>query len=160
MFKHIVLAALVSLGAPLAIAEQVPAQSQLMVAHSWARALPANAVNGAVYLHIHNLTQADDALLAASSPVAKSVELHTIEKAGDVMKMASVPSIEVKAGEHVELAPGGLHLMLFGLNKPFNEGDSFPVELTFAKAGKVSVNVQILAQAPSAATEHEHMHHH
>ena len=41
------------------------------------------------------------------------------------------------------LEPGGLHLMLFDGKEAFKIGDSFPMVLTFDKAGDVTVEVKV-----------------
>jgi len=54
----------------------------------------------------------------------------------------------------VLLAPGGYHGMLMGLTTALKEGDSFPVTLSFEKAGEVTVNVDVLslrAEGPDCA---------
>lgn len=112
---------------------------------AWARATPPNAPAGGAFLSVTNTGAATDNLISASSDVAKTVELHTHLAQGDVMRMVAVNSIEVQPGKTVDLAPGGLHVMLIGLKKPLKEGESFPLELTFAQAGKVTVSVDVKA---------------
>jgi copper(I)-binding protein len=58
---------------------------QLEITAPWARATPGHAENGAAYLTIVSPTA--DRLTAASSPVAKKVELHTMSMEGGVMRM-------------------------------------------------------------------------
>ena len=41
------------------------------------------------------------------------------------------------------LAPGGYHIMLTGLKQPLKQGDSFPVTLSFAKAGQVTATATV-----------------
>ena len=51
----------------------------------------------------------------------------------DSMKcMKQVSSIELPAGETVNLEPGGFHVMLFDLAKPIEQGETFEVTLSFA----------------------------
>ena len=114
---------------------------QLAVDNAWARATPGKSDIGAAYVTIHSPT--DDRLVAASTPVAKKAELHTMEMSGMVMKMRPISSIDIPAGQSVSLAPGGMHIMLMGLKQPLKAGQSFPLTLTFAKAGTRTVNVAV-----------------
>lgn len=114
---------------------------QLAVDNAWARATPGKSDIGAAYVTIHSPTA--DRLVAASTPVAKKAELHTMEMSGMVMKMRPISSIDIPAGQSVSLAPGGMHIMLMGLNQPLKAGQSFPLSLTFAKAGTRTVNVAV-----------------
>jgi copper(I)-binding protein len=107
----------------------------------WARATPGHAENGAAYLTIVSPTA--DRLVAASSPVAKKVELHTMSMQGDVMKMRPLAAIDIPAGQPVTLSPGGMHIMLLGLTQPLREGQSFPLTLSFDHAGPRQVTVAI-----------------
>jgi copper(I)-binding protein len=50
---------------------------------------------------------AADQLIAASSPVAGEMQLHTMAMDGNVMKMREVKGIDVPANGSVELKPGG-----------------------------------------------------
>lgn len=112
---------------------------------AWARATPPKAAAGGAFLTITNTGATTDNLMGASSGVAKTVEMHTHMQQGDVMRMVALSNIELQPGKSVELAPGGLHIMLIGLKQPLAEGASFPLELDFAVAGKVTVTVDVKA---------------
>jgi copper(I)-binding protein len=132
----------------LAIISTALAQTgQLEVSNAWARATPAKAENGIAYLTIRSPTP--DRLLSVSSPVAKKAELNTMEMSGMVMKMRPIASLDIPAGQPVTLKPSGEHIMLLGLNAPLREGQSFPLTLTFEKAGAREVTVAV--EKPGAA---------
>ncbi len=114
---------------------------QIEVGNAWARATPGGSKVGAAYLTIQSPTA--DRLVAVSSPIAKKVGLHTMTMSGTVMQMRPVAAIDIPAGQPVTLAPSGLHVMLEGLKKPLSPGQSFPLTLTFEKAGKRTVDVAI-----------------
>jgi periplasmic copper chaperone A len=137
-----------AVAACLVIASAALAQTnQLEVSDAWARATPGKAQNGVAYLTIRSPTP--DRLVSASSPVAKKAELHTMEMAGMVMKMRPLTGLDIPAGQPVTLKPGGEHIMLLGLNGPLREGQSFPLTLTFEKAGPREVTVAV--EKPGAA---------
>lgn len=115
----------------------------------WARATPALAPAGIAYMTIVN-NGASDKLLKAASDVAKIVELHTHILDGQVMRMREVDKIDVAGGTETQLAPGGLHVMLIGLKGPLKEGTTFPLTLTFEKAGTVTVEVAVQSVAARA----------
>jgi periplasmic copper chaperone A len=133
---------LLAVAACLVVASPALAQTgQLEVSDAWARATPAKAENGVAYLTI--TTPTPDRLVSVSSPVAKKAELHTMEMAGMVMKMRPLAGLDIPAGQSVTLKPGGEHIMLMGLNGPLREGQSFPLTLTFEKAGAREVTVPV-----------------
>ena len=136
-----IVACLVVAGAALA------QTNELEVTNAWARATPAKAENGVAFLTIR--TSTPDRLVSVASPVAKKAELHTMEMAGMVMKMRPLVGLDIPAGQHVTLKPGGEHIMLMGLNGPLREGQSFPLTLTFEKAGAREVTVAV--EKPGAA---------
>jgi len=134
--------------AGLVVASAALAQNnQLEVSNAWARATPGKAETGAAYLTIQSPTA--DRLLSVSSPVAKKAELHTMSMEGMVMKMRPLAGLDIPAGQPVTLKPGGEHIMLEGLSAPLREGQSFPLTVTFEKAGTRTVTVAI--EKPGAA---------
>ncbi|MHC8508950.1 MAG: copper chaperone PCu(A)C [Rhodospirillales bacterium] len=124
----------------------LPAQahdSGVTVKNVWVRAAPPGVGAGAAYAEIHS--EDGDSLIGAESPAAKRVELHThVEKDG-VMKMTRVESVEIPEGGVVKLQPGGLHLMLTGLNQQLEEGAKIPVTFIFQHMDEVETEAVILA---------------
>jgi len=119
---------------------------ELHIDHPWARATAPQQQNGAAYFTVSNHGNTADRLVAAASPVAATVELHTHEVDSEgVMRMREVQAIEVPAGEAAALRPGGLHVMLIGLENRLVEGEQFPLTLVFAEAGEIEVEVQVEA---------------
>jgi copper(I)-binding protein len=99
---------------------------------------------GAAYLTLENTGGSADRLVSVSSPVAQSAEIHTMRMDGDVMRMREAGELPLAPAAKVEMKPGmGYHIMLNGLKQPLQEGASFPMTLTFEKAGKVEVPVVV-----------------
>ena len=134
-------AALSLLALPAARAQEVSAGA-LRIAQPWTRAMRAGGT-GAGFMTIRNTGTTPDRLVAARSPVARVMELHTHIREGDVMRMRPVPAIELPAGQAVTLAPGGLHLMLIGLTQALDQGGRVPVTLVFERAGEVEVQLAV-----------------
>lgn len=115
----------------------------LILHHAWSRATPNGAKTGAAYVKIENTGDTPDQLLSASADIAAMTEVHQMTMDNDMMKMGPAGPVDIPAHGVVELKPHGLHIMLMGLKKPLAEGDTFPVTLTFAKAGKVELQVVV-----------------
>lgn len=127
--------------------------------HPWTRpGVPGRPL--AVYMGIHNRGDAPDRLIAARSPRAERAELHRSEMQDGMMTMAPIAALEVPAGGVVHLAPGGYHLMVFGVEEPPREGESFPLVLVFEKAGEIPVEATVTRKPPMGDGEHMHEHQH
>ncbi|HEX3497692.1 MAG TPA: copper chaperone PCu(A)C, partial [Stellaceae bacterium] len=94
----------------------------------------------------------DDRLVAVATPAAAKAELHVTSMDGGVMKMRPIAAVDVKAGAQTEFKPGGMHIMLVGLTAPLKVGQSFPLALTFEKAGKIETIVTV--EKPGAMGDH------
>ena len=101
--------------------------------------------NSAAYLRILNIGSDADELLKASSTIAASTELHISEEKDGVMTMHPVDSVGVPANGQVELMPGGLHIMLIGINKDLVAGEKVVLTLDFKKAGEIQVEAEVRA---------------
>jgi copper(I)-binding protein len=111
----------------------------------WSRESPGISHTGAVFMTIENYGSTADALVGATTTVCSTVELHESVLEGDVMRMRQVEGgrIELPVGGVVELRPGGLHIMLIGLQERLVPGDSFVLTLDFELAGKMDVEVAV-----------------
>jgi len=141
--RTLLAASLAGLAIPARAAEDITAGS-LTISHGWTRAAGANAT-GAGFMTIRNTGPQPDRLLSAATPIARSVELHTSFRDGDVMRMRPVPNIEIPPGQTVELRPGGNHIMLIGLAEPLRQGSAITLTLTFERAGETRVPLDVLA---------------
>jgi copper(I)-binding protein len=130
--------------------------ADIEVTAPFARATAGSAQAGAAFMTLKNMSARDDELVSASSPVANSAELHTHLMEGDIMRMREVPSIDVPAGGSVSMQPGGLHVMLMGLKQPLRQGEVFPLTLTFANAGPITVEIPVKGVSEMPPPEHKH----
>jgi copper(I)-binding protein len=120
---------------------------------AYARPTPPGARTGGAYFTVENQGGQADRLLRVSSPAAKSAEIHKMTMDGNIMRMRSVPSLDIPAGAKVTLRPGGYHVMLVGLERPLVAGQHVPLTLTFEKAGTIDVHADVEA-APAGAQAH------
>jgi copper(I)-binding protein len=121
------------------------------VERAWARATAGAVTTGGAYMTLVEHGTAADRLVAVSTPVAGSAELHVMATANGVMQMRAVAGgIAVEPGKPTELKPGGYHVMLVDLKHPLKEGERFPMTLTFEKAGKLEVTVTVGKPGASA----------
>ena len=146
MIRLRVLAA--ALGVLANLETAVPAQAHeektgdITIVHPWSRPA-AQGHNGVIYLDIHNRGTADDRLVAVSTPLATKVELHRSTMEEGVHRMEAVESVVVPAGGSVELAPGGLHVMLVGLKFMLMAEETIPVTFTFERSGAIMTGVAV-----------------
>jgi len=115
---------------------QTPDAKSILVDHPWARATPAGAKTGAAYMTLINNGSAGDRLLGATTPVADKIQFHSVTEDNGVSRMREMHDVAVAPGARVAFSPGGMHVMLVGLKQPLKEGQTFPLSLTFEKAGK------------------------
>ena len=118
------------------------AAADVQVVNARAREAPPGARTAAIYLTVENRGAVADRLVAARSPRG-AVEIHAMRMDGGVMRMRATSGVPVPARGRVELAPGGLHLMLVDPAPPLKAGERVPVTLTFERAGAVDVQAAV-----------------
>jgi copper(I)-binding protein len=99
----------------------------------------------AAYMIIKNTGADADKLISVSCDAAMMTQAMESKMEGDVMSMSDVPVIDLPAGGTVELKSGGYHIMLMDLAKELKAGDTISLVLEFEKAGKMTLNVPVLA---------------
>jgi len=95
------------------------------------------------YLQIKNNSGVDDRLITVSCDFAHTM-LHETQMNGDVARMKELVSIEIPAGGTVELKTGGYHIMFMSPKQGLNVGDHVNLTLHFEKAGKVTVDADVV----------------
>ncbi|MGU3494693.1 DUF1775 domain-containing protein [Xanthobacteraceae bacterium A53D] len=135
----------------------------ITIEQPWMRATPGGAKVAGGYLKLTNAGSSDDRLVSLTTEVAGRPEIHEMAMTDGVMTMRELPKgLDIPAGKSVELAPGGLHLMLMDLKRPLKQGEQVKATLVFQKAGKVDVTFDVRGigagapAAPAAGGEHHH----
>jgi hypothetical protein len=116
----------------------------IRIEHPWTRATARPGMNAAGFMTLTNTGAEADRLVAAEAGFADRAELHRSSMQDGVMRMERQDDgIELPAGETVELAPGGLHVMFIGVAEPLRPDTEVPVTLVFEQAGRVQVMLQV-----------------
>jgi len=135
----------------------------ITVVSPWARATPGGAKVGGAYLELKAAAGKGDRLIAAKSPAAGSVEIHSHVMEGGVARMRRVDAIEIAGGKSVMLQPGGYHIMLIDLKQPLKQGDRLKLTLVFETAGEIEVEATVEAigsMGPQGGKKGSHGHRH
>lgn len=123
------------------------AASPITIERPWARASAPGQTVGGGFMTILHQGATEDRLVSATTPIAREVQIHTMNMDGGVMRMRPVEGgLAIPAGGRVVLQPGGLHLMFMELSAPLVAGSTFPVTLRFANAGDIKVEFNIEAR--------------
>ena len=153
MFKAIMTAATLALALTAGAAAQSTSKiGPIEVSNAWARASAGRAGAGAADF---NHGGESDRLVSAKTDVSRTASLHAHIMKDNIMRMVRVDGLEVPAGGRATLRPGGHHVMLMGLAQPLMRGHSFPLSLTFEKAGTVTVEVVIMGPGARGPAGHK-----
>jgi copper(I)-binding protein len=139
------------LAAASAAALAAGASDVVSVADPYARAVPPGQPNGALFMRLSNPSRQIHALVGAESSVADVVELHGHFMEDGMMKMRRVRRIELPPGEDVALEPGGLHLMLIGLERPLAPEQEVDLTLVFEDGSRVRLTAPVRGAGAGAA---------
>ena len=133
-------------------------QGPLTVVHPWSRATAPSQKAGGVFLRIENASDQPDRLIGVESEMAEAASMHAMIRDGDVMKMRPVSGgVDVPANGHVDLAPGGKHVMLIGLRERLVKDSTIPLTLIFERAGRFEILAVVEAagsRGPASASGH------
>ena len=135
--------------------------SSVRIADAWVRAPAPGQKTAGAYVEL--TSDRDAAIVAAGSPAAARVEMHSTTTEGGVMRMRALPRIELPAGKTVKLAPGAIHLMLIDVKQPLKPGDkvqlTLSVQPTGPAAGMSLTTLQLEAEVRAAGAAESHSKH-
>lgn len=131
------------------------ATDSITIENAWSPEAPPVTKVMAGYMKINNISQKDIKIKSAKSNLFKRVEIHLTEMKDDMMKMIKQDNLNIKAQGHIELKPGGLHMMLIGKLKPIQAGAVIPVTLTLDNGETINLKLNVKVN-----DSHEMMHNH
>lgn len=85
----------------------------------------------------------DAMLTGVSSPEAGRIELHIIEREGNMAKMKKVDGLLIDSAGGLSLAKGAAHLMLFDVAEDAAADGVVPLTLSFDSGASLSVEAKI-----------------
>ena len=137
-------------------ATAVWAGTQLQAESGWVRAVPPGQQVTAAFVSIKNPTAQRCAIISAQSSAAEKIELHRHIHSDGMMRMRPVPSVPLPAMGQVEFAPGGYHMMMFGVDREINHSDKVVIVLHTDHCGQVRVEAQV--RMPFGDNKHRGVH--
>ncbi|MEH6582613.1 MAG: copper chaperone PCu(A)C [Halioglobus sp.] len=139
---------------PMAVlaADELPG---LHIENAWIRAMPPGQRNTAAYLSATNHGQETVTIVGASTDLAAKAEMHRSREVDGYMRMEQLDAVPVPAGSSVHLTPGGIHLMLLGLNAMPEEGSTALLCLQLSTGRTVCIDAVV---QKSGQGGHQHQH--
>lgn len=95
-------------------------------------------------------------LISVSSPVAESIEIHSLMASKGTMKMQVVNSLPISDHRTVLFGSGGLFLMMKGINQPLQIGDRVPLSVVFTFDDKQKRTVSAVAEVRKMELSYKH----
>lgn len=126
------------------------------VDQAWIRLSPNADSPSAGYFTVHG-GDAPVTLRGVLTDRAQRVEMHESLEQGGMMTMRPVESVEVPAKATVTFAPGGKHIMLWGVNPAAVEQGKMPLTFLFSNGDRIIVDAVIQKPKETAAPEGEAM---
>lgn len=155
------------------IGDSAAAAAPIVVSGAWVRepAPPTDAA--AAYFTVTNTTGRPDRLVSVTSGAGEQASLHTTEN-GRMSELAA--GAVIPAHGRLVLSTGGDHVMIEKLIGTLRPGQNVNLQLTFARAGVISVSAPVVAlgapvptaapgvpgteapgaNAPGAGAQHQH----
>lgn len=118
--------------------------AELQVNEARIRLLPGD-LPAAGYFTLMTTSEADITLTGADSPAFGNVTMHRTINQDGVTRMQPVAQLELEAGEQIEFAPRGYHLMLMKRTRPLAIDDDIEVTLLFANGQQQRVTFRAVA---------------
>lgn len=108
--------------------------------------MPPGTMVHAAYLTITNDSDVTRSLIGVSAEGFGMAHVHKSMDQDGMAMMTALHQLDIKAGQSVELKPGGLHIMLMHPASPVKNGQTVPLVLQFSngEALPVSATVQRL----------------
>lgn len=132
----------------------------IIVSHLWTHATSATSDAIEVYMTILNTGNEADELIAATTRFTGTGKLQATTFQDGALRVVEAPTLELAPAQAVSFQPGGITLVLPGVQRDLREGDHFHMTLEFAQAGAVTVDVQVEGPLEADDADHDHDHDH
>lgn len=114
----------------------------LYVDQAWVRLSPNSDTPSGGYFTVHGGPEAVQ-LRGVTSQATQRIEMHETGMKDGMMTMAPVDAVAIPAGEKIAFAPGGKHLMIWGVNPAVVQSGKLPLTLLFSNGDRILVDAAI-----------------
>lgn len=118
------------------------AENEIEVKDALIKSTPPGMLVTAAFMKIINHSNKDLYLLKVEGDFAKNFELHTMSMDEGKMVMRPVEKILLKKKSTTELKSGGLHIMIFDVNKPIVAGNDYTLKLILDNKKNTSIKLR------------------
>jgi len=115
-------------------------ETELRASEAYFLLPPPGRTMSAAFMHLENHGDKAVTVTSLQSPQLERVELHGHSHHGGMMQMRRVEQLEIDAQSEQPLAPGGYHLMLYGLPTNLSTGDRLIIELQLSSGELLRVD--------------------
>jgi hypothetical protein len=119
------------------------AVAELEIHDAWIKNLPPAVPVRAGYMTIHNAQANAVSIIAIRSDAFSSVEIHRTIAEDGMMRMEPVPTLVIEPDSSVQLAPGGLHLMMMNPTQATRPGDVLQIVIELDDGSAQSLNMTV-----------------
>jgi copper(I)-binding protein len=135
--------------------------SDMHIMDAWIKEPLSGMDATAAYLLIHNHSEDSDRLMGVVTDIAEVAEIHEMTLVDGVMKMRRVDAgVSIAPDERASLEPGGLHIMLFNVNREIHAGEAYVISLNFKRSGQVDIPFIVKKGVKPKSEQHDHHHDH
>ena len=134
-----------------------PASNDIEISNAWIREVPAESEVTALYFDIENQGDSEDFIVSVEAPFSEKAEIHStvVDQNGNA-KMVKLEEVKIDKGENVRFAPGGNHVMLFGLSEEMNAGEEYEITVNLKKEGKRTLKANVIGLKESMMNKMDH----
>ena len=124
---------------------------------AWIRAMPPTQRTTAAYFAVTNSGPEALEITGATADLAESAEIHVSREIDGYTRMERLDTVPLAPGQTVHLTPGGMHLMLMGLDHMPAPGTVARICLLLSTGQSSCVSAEVMKGQPdSASGAHEH----
>ena len=123
-FFSTLLTGLILLIPPACSAGENPAEDSVSIIDPQVMLAPPGISVTAGLMSLRNNTATDIIIKGVEAKHFKRVELHLTTITDGTARMVEQKNLKIPANDVLELSHGGYHMMLYGPDRAFNEGDS------------------------------------
>jgi copper(I)-binding protein len=118
--------------------------AELEISEARIKNLPPTVPVRAGYMTIHNSSQMAVGIVAIRSNAFASVEIHRSVMQDGMMRMDRVENLEIAPGASLQLAPGGLHLMMMQPVQATRPGDEIEIVLQLDDGSEQQLMMKVI----------------